>query len=138
MSSETIPRSPVENWEQIRNAWVQAVDDVLSEVEAWCEAEGWPTHRESKWIDEDRLGQYTIPVLLIDTPGGRLHLDPLARFIVGADGRIDVYSFPQYHTAILLSSKNAWRFCTVDGPKLDKPFDKPSFLRIAKRLTMQT
>ena len=135
MSSGTVPRSPVENWEQIRDEWIQTVDVVLSHVEGWCQAEGWLVHRETKDIEEDRLGHYHIGVLLIDTPAGRLHLDPISRFIVGAEGRIDVYSFPHYQTAILIRVQGDWRFRTVDGSAKDRPFEHAAFVEIAKQLT---
>jgi len=74
-------------------------------------------------------------MLLIDTPAGRLHLDPISRFTVGAEGRINVYSFPHYQTAILIRVQGDWRFRTVDGSAKDRPFEHAAFVEIAKQRT---
>jgi glycosyltransferase involved in cell wall biosynthesis len=80
MRQETLPRTPVENWEQVRDEWVAAVEELVNDVEAWCSQRNWWVHRETKTIAEDRIGSYVVPRLMLQAPIGRLVLDPVSRF----------------------------------------------------------
>src|SRR5262249_41906726 len=77
------PRKPVENWEQVRDEWVTAVDRFMTEVEGWARKQEWATLRDPKTIDEDRIGAYTVPRLLVHAIFGRFLFDPVCRFVVG-------------------------------------------------------
>ena len=43
-----------------------------------------------------------MPVLTIHAPQGRLILEPIARGIVGAQGRVDLYAWPSLFKVLLL------------------------------------
>ena len=84
MVQSTLPIKPVENWEQVRDEWVAAVERLTGDAESWARGQGWAARREPKTVMEDRLGQYAAPRLLIHSPAGRLLLDPIARYVPGA------------------------------------------------------
>src|SRR4051794_38721827 len=92
--SETLPRHPVENGEAERDEWVAAVEQVVSEAEAWPTEQHWFVHRGPKTSAEDPVGSYEVPSLLIQAPAGRFVLEPMGRYIVGATGEIELSVFP--------------------------------------------
>ena len=96
MAELKLPTKPVENWERIRDEWVRAVEELVRKVESWCQAEGWPTRQIEKRIVEARLGEYVVPALLIQIELTKLMLEPVARFVPGAEGVVDLYLMPGY------------------------------------------
>ncbi len=108
MGSFTLPKKPVENWEQVRDEWVGTVERFMSEAESWAKKHDWGTRRETKRIVEDRLGPYEVPRLLVHGTFGRVLLDPVARFVVGADGLIDFFAIPSYEGKIVVLSQGEW------------------------------
>jgi len=91
-----LPTKPVENWESIRDSWIRAVEELVSNVEVWCKARGWPTRRIEKRMEDRKLGEYLAPALLIQVDLVKLMLEPVARFVPGADGVVDLYLMPAY------------------------------------------
>ena len=71
MQSETLPRRPVEDGEERRDEWVAAVEQVVSDAEAWATEQHWFVHRDPRTITDDDDGPYEVPSLLIQAPAGR-------------------------------------------------------------------
>lgn len=132
---ETVqPRKPVENWEQVRDDWVAEVNRLVAEVEAWAGRHGWGTLRDDKAIAEDRIGTYRVPVLLIHTPKGRLLLSPEARYVVGADGLIDLNVYPSFDVLVsIVKAADGWRFKSAENG-LGEPVSEESFARAVREL----
>lgn len=133
MQIQTPPRKPVDDWEAKRDEWVAAIEGLFAEVEAWARKEEWLVQRTRKTVDEDRLGSYEVPVLTLQTPTGPVILDPIARYIIGAEGRVDLCAFPSFESAIIVRTDGHWRFASVP-PSADRPWSKEAFLEIALRL----
>lgn len=76
MTPTSLPKRPVENWEQVRDEWVAAVEQLAAAAAAWAKKQDWAVRRDPKTITEDRLGSYTVPRLLIHAPEGRLSTRP--------------------------------------------------------------
>src|SRR5262245_9886124 len=120
MTQSTLPRKPVENWEQVRDEWVAAVEQLVRDAETWSQGQGWAVRKEPKTITEDRLGSYTVPRLLIHASSGRLLLDPVARYIPGATGLVDLYVLPSYDPVLVPRSADGWHLLPGGdgGPRL--------------------
>ena len=104
------PRSTVANREKVREQWLADVGQLVDQVEAWCKEQGWATRRALKEIEEMDLGAYQAPMLLIQQWDVQLLLEPIARFVGGADGRVDLYRMPQYdEVAMILRKTGKWR-----------------------------
>jgi hypothetical protein len=126
----------VEGWEAKRDEWVAAVDQIITEAEAWAREQNWLVHRGTKTITEDQIGTYDVPMLMMHSPQGALILDPEAYDIVGASGRIDLRVFPSYDYVLIIRDEAGWRF--VDNPRtLDRPWSKEAFLEIAHELALR-
>lgn len=114
------PTKPVENWEQIRDEWVRAVEELVGNVESWCRVRDWPTRRIEKRLEERRLGEYVAPALVIQVDLVKLMLEPVARFVSGAEGVVDLYRMPQYaDVASIFYRGGKWQYlATVTETKL--------------------
>ena len=133
MQVKTPPQKPVEDWEAQRDEWVAAVEKIADEAEAWARERQWLVHRDRKTITEDRIGSYDVPVLTIQAPAGRLILDAIARYIVGASGRIDLCAFPSYEKVLVVRTDAGWHF-VINPPVPDRPWSKEAFLAIVSQL----
>lgn len=129
MAQQTLPRRPVENWEAQRDAWVQKVESTVRQAEEWARKQDWSIRRDTKTITEDLIGPYEVPVLLIHTPRGRLLFDPIARYVIGAEGRIDFCAMPSYDPIMLIKTGNSWEFESVSRRDLHLAWSEAAFGR---------
>ncbi len=125
------PSRPVDNWEEKLDAWLADVEGVFDQAERWAAKRQWMTKRDSKVITEESIGQYEAPVLLIHTPQGRLLLDPIARFVFGAEGRIDFCVMPSFDSVMLVKTDGNWSFSSNSRADLELPWSEPSFEKVA-------
>jgi hypothetical protein len=133
------PRKPVANWEQVRDEWVTAVDRFMTEVEGWARKQEWATLRDPKTIDEDRIGAYTVPRLLIHAIFGRFLFDPVCRFVVGAAGLIDLSVMPSFDSVMIARSEEGQWFLHDErkGRVKRKPWNEEMFVKTIEHLRRQ-
>jgi hypothetical protein len=117
----------------VREEWVAAVEQVISDAEAWATEQHWFVHRGPKTITEDPIGPYEVPTLLIQAPAGRFVLEPRGRFIIGATGAIELSVFPSYEAVLIVRNDTGWHF-VIERPTLDRPWSKEAFLEILSQL----
>lgn len=119
MSSSTLPTTPVDNWEKVRDEWIAAVGDFMDETETWAKRQGWGVLREPKVIKEDDIGTYSVPRMLLHDLFGRVVLDPVARFVMGAEGRIDIHVIPSWESLIIVRMPEGWDliYDDAEGPR---------------------
>jgi hypothetical protein len=89
-------RPEIENPEAVRAEWLDRLNALVGEVEGWARASGWRTRRIAKTVNERRLGTYRVPVLLMEKNTVEVVLNPVARFVPGAEGAVDLYVAPAY------------------------------------------
>ncbi|MGH7134732.1 MAG: hypothetical protein ACREHD_03270 [Pirellulales bacterium] len=115
------PRRPIEDWEAKVDAWVFEVDSLIGEASNWAQARGWGTKVDGKTVSEEMIGTYEVPRLLIHNSDARFLFDPIARFIVGGGGRIDLCVIPSYDGVPLVKTDQGWKF--FPGSKNGQPLD---------------
>jgi hypothetical protein len=115
--------------------WLRDIEPIVTDVSSWSADIGWIVHRKEKPEHERALGDYTVPVVEIKTPAGHLIVEPVARAVVGADGRIDLYAWPSLHRMMLIRAGGQWRLKTDSGVYWPKPWSKETFLELAQELT---
>lgn len=120
-----------------RERWVETVRAFCEEVAAWSEGQGWKVSRKELDLTEDVLRTYTVPMLIIQTARGAVMLEPVARTVMGANGRIDLYAYPTLFRVMLLrSSKDGrWLIRTDSGIFLKQPWNKQTFVDLVAGLT---
>lgn len=127
MSQLKAPKKPIADWENVRDEWVRAVEQLVGEVESWCKANDWPTRRLTKRLEDSRIGEYHAPALLLQVDLVKLMLEPVARFTPGSEGVVDLYRMPEYaDTASLRRRNGRWEFfATITDDKLP-PESRPA------------
>ena len=121
---------------ETRTAWVSNVMDLGNEVKSWASARGWAVAQADEELSESVVGgAYTVPRLKIDAPEGRLILEPVARGVVGAEGRVDLYAWPSHYRVMLLRrSGGDWVIRTESGLDWPQPWNRETFLTVAQGL----
>jgi hypothetical protein len=65
-------------------------------------------------MKDSRLGSYEAPALIMQKGTTRVLLDPVARFVPGAEGLVDIYLMPAYdEVASLYYVEGEWRLHPV-------------------------
>ena len=129
--------SPPPVKEEERASWVAELMSIVDQAEQWSRRQDWAVRRDSKPITEPMLGTYTVPVLLIHTPQGRLILDPIGRDIVGAEGRIDLCVMPSYDPAPLIKGDHGWEFWSAKSQSPGRCWNEVDFVAVAKQLLQE-
>ncbi len=101
--------------EAVLPPWIADLDELLSQVESWCEAQDWPHKRQDKILRERLLGPYEVEQLCFHTGRAGFMLDPVARFVPGGLGLVDLYVLPTLDSVIILRSEDGW-VLQVDRP----------------------
>ena len=126
-----------------RSAWLQTIETLFEEVEAWASAQGWPTHRRSKdFLDEFSEDKYRVPVLEINPPSRRSE-QPYADFLVlepmmfnprTGIQRIDFYIWPTMYRVRLIQGvdQDNWIIKTESSINWPLPWNEAAFVQIAE------
>ena len=115
MSIEISALEMVERSVQLRDEWIADVDSLYREAESWAKAQGWTTRRRWASIEESKFGCYSIGRLLVESPVGRLDFRPVARFVIGGFGLIDLVTPPSRQPSRMMVRQG-------DGKWLIHPF----------------
>jgi hypothetical protein len=89
-------RMRIDDPEAVKTEWLGRLGSLVDEIERWARVSGWRTRRIAKTVNERRLGTYRVPVLLMEKDTVEVVLNPVARFVPGADGAVDLYAAPAY------------------------------------------
>lgn len=128
-----------------RSNWERHTALLADEVQTWAEQEaaarGWRVEREEIELAEEVVGgAYHVPVVTIHASQGRLVLEPIARGVMGAQGRVDLYAWPSSFRVMLLHKplgKDAglrWVVRTESGVDWPLPWGRETFLTLAEGL----
>jgi len=82
--------------DSVKKEWLRRMESLVEDVKRWAIATGWRTRRIEKTITERGLGTYKVPVLLMEKDTIEIVLNPVARFVPGAQGAVDLYLAPAY------------------------------------------
>lgn len=121
-------------WQERRDQWLVLVRDLLDGIARWSETQGWSVAYLQKEIHDDLPDPYFAPILRIRTPGGVLHVDPIALDVVGAAGRVDLEAWPSLNRVKLIRDQKEWRVITDSGVPLREPWNEVSFVQLAMDL----
>jgi hypothetical protein len=131
-----LPRLNNEETARLRDEWLAAIEALAHQVRQWAAEEGWRIREERRELCEGQIGAYEAPVLWIETPGGEIVLEPIARDAWGAVGRVDLYAYPsRYRVMLLTRGEGNWRIRTDSGLDWPHPWRKETFIELARGLT---
>ncbi len=124
------------DWQARKKAWCSLVADLIDEVQAWAEEKNWPVTRHDRQIEEEHLGSYVVPELMVKTPQqGHLVIEPVGTDIIGAEGRVDISAFPSLNRMLLIRQKNRWKLKTDAGIDWPQPWGQDTFYALVELLT---
>jgi hypothetical protein len=137
MATAQPSREQTDDPDSLRDEWLGHLAELVNTVNGWAVELGWSTRQISKKMKESPLGSFEAPALLLQRETVRVLLDPVARFVPGADGVVDLYLMPAYDDiASLYLVDGQWRLFYVypDAGAVDKgrdaiPLSKESFGR---------
>lgn len=81
---------------QARTAWLERVNALVVQVEAWAKELNWSTRRVEKTLDDSYIGDHRVPALMMQEDTCRILLEPVGRSAPGAEGVVDLYLLPAY------------------------------------------
>ena len=120
--------------ESHRTQWVAAVIALLDQIQSWARQSGWKVIRHESERSEESLGTYTVPTLEIHLGPRRLYVEPVARHVIGADGRVDILASPSLNHVMLIRSGDTWRVYSQDRELIDKSLSSERFSTLAREL----
>lgn len=134
--SAPMPTKPIPDWEQVKGEWVQVVEGLVSDIDGWCRDRGWPTRKLYKSVVEPSIGGYLVPALRFQIDLTKLMLEPVARFVSGADGLADLYKMPEYDdVASVYRLNDGWwirEAAAADGD--GRPLDAEAFAAVVLQM----
>lgn len=123
------------DWEAKKTAWCDVVRALMDDIKSWAEDEKWLVHELDKTLTEDYLGTYTVPELTVKPPSGHLTVEPIARNIIGAAGRVDICAFPSMNRMLLVRIDDKWCVKTDARVPWPKSWGKDTFIELATALS---
>ncbi|MBC7602152.1 MAG: hypothetical protein H7255_05760 [Ramlibacter sp.] len=83
------------DWAERKQWWISKVSQLLTSVELWLaplvEDGVVKFTRTTVTLSEEKLGQYEIPLGIIEYAGQPMHIKPIASVVLGGFGRVDIY-----------------------------------------------
>jgi hypothetical protein len=123
------------DWERRRDDWLAKLRELMDSIKTWAEQRHWFVHEQEKIIEEDHLGRYTVPTLFIQAPSGKIHVEPIGCDIIGAQGRVDIESFPSLNRLLLILVNDEWKIKTDSRIDWPEPWSEQSFVNLVHALT---
>lgn len=123
------------DWEQRRDDWLAKLRDLMDSIRSWAEERRWFVDEQERTIEEDRVGRYTVSTLFIQAPGGKIHVEPIGCDIIGAQGRVDIESFPSLNRLLLVLVNGQWKIETDSRVPWPEPWSEQAFIGLVNALT---
>jgi hypothetical protein len=110
--------------------WTGDVEELARQVRTWCDERGWAVSASEKQIEESAYGTYGVPELMIRSPSGMVYLEPVARDVAGARGRVDLLAWPSLTRMMLVRKANRWVLQTDSGVDWPEQWGRQTFEKI--------
>lgn len=128
----------------LRSTWQQRVDQLLSSIKTWSEAEGWSTKSVPIFLESRFLGPHPTSMLYLQKDRCRLQVEPISPTPQGAEGLVDIYRLPALDDiASIYFYDGAWKIHHLldDAAHVNnkheaaaKPFDQRSLAEVLQSM----
>jgi hypothetical protein len=132
-----LPRLEQDEISRYLQEWTQRLNDLYKDIRSWSQEEKWSVSESHKEITEQIIGSpYSAVVLEINTKYGTIIMEPIARFVLLAAGRVDIYAYPSMNRVKLLwdEKRQEWFVLTDSNLEWPQPWGKEAFLALAHGL----
>ena len=124
---------PHSNSDELRR-WTEAVRTLMGQAEEWAKKQGWRAVAQPIQLTEEGLGSYEVPLLTIETPSGKIVLEPVAMRASPGEGRVDVYAWPSLNRLMLVRNHETWELLTEAGVRWPQPWEPATLSYLASNL----
>jgi len=113
--------------------WREQLRLLFGNIRQWCEAlpGGAYVQEEPILMREERSGEYEAARLLITSNGQLMRVEPVASWIVGADGRVDLRGIGGPFTLLYSQQGGGWLYLRETLPMEMYPLTQELFLQLA-------
>ncbi|MGO8671813.1 MAG: hypothetical protein ACLQVD_10660 [Capsulimonadaceae bacterium] len=121
---------------ELVSEWQRAIEGLFAGIDQWSQAASWSTERSDVQKEERPLGSYSVPVLTVSNPNGTVYFEPVARFVSGGSGSVEMYAWPSLYRVRLIrgDDKSEWRILTDSGIFLRQDWNNETFLTLVNDL----
>lgn len=114
--------------------WRRRLRDLYEKIREWSKS-----HPQELYIEEgvvtlreERSGEYEAPCLTLRGGGQSMRFEPVGRWVVGADGRVDAKGIGGPFVLFLLESENAWFVLEDALGAVSTTLNRESLLRVVE------
>jgi hypothetical protein len=114
--------------------WREHLKLLFDNIRQWCPAlpDGAYVQEEPILMREERSGEYEAARLLITSNGHMMRVEPVALWIVGADGRVDLQGIGGPFTLLYSQNDGGWFYLRETPPLKTYPLTQELFLELAE------
>jgi hypothetical protein len=123
-----------------RDFYYRANLDIGSDLEKWCSKLNWRIVQSEKVLQPPKslitsLPAYLVWEFTITTPDGEICFRPVGYNVAGANGRINMYSYPDMNEVmLLLQPDSTWKIRTHSGIDWPHPWNEKTFVELVNAL----
>ena len=126
------------DWGERRRQWIEAVERLYQQVTGVLLAESISqglvaVSRREKVIEEEYLGTYRVPELILEVSGETVRFSPKGRNIIGAKGRVDLVGELDAMT-LVLESAGQWSIVLSRVPRHVVALDRKTLAEALRRV----
>jgi hypothetical protein len=114
--------------------WRDQLARLFANLRQWCQAlpGGVSIQEEAITLREVRSGEYEVPRMVVTSNGHTMTIDPVAAWVVGADGRVDLNGIGGPLTLMYSQEKDEWYYLPHQIPVVTLPLTEDLFLKLAE------
>ncbi len=99
------------DWQNVKKDWLNEIDAVFNNIKIWLkplsDKELIDISEVNRKIFEEKIGRYEVPSMIINFSNKTIKIIPIGTIIVGAKGRIDIFS-PKM-SAMVVKKQDSWK-----------------------------
>jgi hypothetical protein len=114
--------------------WRKAVDALFATIRPWCASlsGGSYVKETTGWVVEEQSGGYEIPELMVIRGSAGMVITPVAAWVLGADGRVDMIGPGDRRILHYTRATDSWYHVPNDAPYREIPLTEPLFRELAE------
>jgi hypothetical protein len=114
--------------------WRKRLQQLYTDIRQWCQQlpGGATIIEEPLLLREERSGQYEATRLVVTSNGQTLRVEPVASWVVGAAGRVDVKGIGGPFILLLSDENGGWFYLPDRSPINTIPLTEALFLKLAQ------
>ena len=125
------------DWEKVKVEWIRNLKEFMDGIKSWLEQpqkDGLIDVVEKEIeIKEEHIGEYKAPSLELIIGAESIKIMPVGRFIIGANGRVDISSYMNRFN-VLYHSEKRWIYRNEGQQGSFQRFTEESFTKMLKDL----